>query len=335
MESRIRATSDQYMILLKFMESHGDLGRPKPGCHGRMKADRLWHQLGKLLNSSDGGVVRSLLKWKKVWADWKTKTKKKALMIRREAGGGTGSSSQKQLNLTAAEKRVLGVMGIRLLSSIKTEKEEEEYEKPDKNDPLSPSGDDQVTLEYVNHSDYTDYTINNDVVLDYVPIYSMETSSIRPQPEPTRSPTPHEPTPPPPPVREPTPVPPPPKATATRKITRWRPLSTLHRERLLRAEERAQVSVLQYAKEFAALEATRLQLEVDREKNNHEKEMERLKIESRRLEIEENHNQTLNRLVGVLEKLTEILPQMRPPLQSPTVDCKIEPLHCSEPLNID
>lgn len=45
----------------------------------------------------------------KVWADWKTKTKKKAILIKRhESGTGGGPSSRP--NLTTYEERVLAIM---------------------------------------------------------------------------------------------------------------------------------------------------------------------------------------------------------------------------------
>lgn len=50
-------------------------------------------------------------KYVQVWADWKTKTKKKALAIRGEASG-TGGGPSSRLTLTALEERVLGIMGL-------------------------------------------------------------------------------------------------------------------------------------------------------------------------------------------------------------------------------
>lgn len=46
-----------------------------------------------------------------MWADWKAKTKKKALAIRRQASGTGGGPSSRQ-TLTASEERVLGIMGL-------------------------------------------------------------------------------------------------------------------------------------------------------------------------------------------------------------------------------
>lgn len=55
------------------------------------------------------------------------------------------------------------------------------------------------------------------------------------------------------------------------------------------------------------VEHRRLQLEADREKNLHEREMERLRLESRRIEMVDNQNLILNRLAGAIDNLTEII----------------------------
>lgn len=57
-----------------------------------------------------------------------------------------------------------------------------------------------------------------------------------------------------------------------------------------------------------AVENRRLQLEADREKNLHEREMEKLRLESRRIDKEANLNQILSRLADTINNLTDILP---------------------------
>lgn len=52
-----------------------------------------------------------------MWADWKTKTKKKALAIRHEASGTGGGPSSRQ-TLTASEERVLGIMGMTAVTGL-------------------------------------------------------------------------------------------------------------------------------------------------------------------------------------------------------------------------
>lgn len=46
-----------------------------------------------------------------MWADWKSKTKKKALLIRRHASG-TGGGPNRGLTLTALETRLLEIIGL-------------------------------------------------------------------------------------------------------------------------------------------------------------------------------------------------------------------------------
>ncbi|CAK1597618.1 unnamed protein product [Parnassius mnemosyne] len=110
MDPRVRASGQQFSTLLEFMESHGDLSNPRCGPQGRLKSERLWCELAVTLNSIGGGVNKSADKWKKVWADWKSKTKKKASLIRRHASGTGGGPSIRQ-TLTAFEERVLAIMG--------------------------------------------------------------------------------------------------------------------------------------------------------------------------------------------------------------------------------
>ncbi|CAK1597667.1 unnamed protein product [Parnassius mnemosyne] len=92
------------------MTDHGDLSNPRCGPQGRLKSERLWCELAVTLNSIGGGVNKSADKWKKVWADWKSKTEKKASLIRRHASGTGGGPSIRQ-TLTAFEERVLAIMG--------------------------------------------------------------------------------------------------------------------------------------------------------------------------------------------------------------------------------
>ncbi|KAJ8704252.1 hypothetical protein PYW08_012976 [Mythimna loreyi] len=83
------------------------------------KGERLWQELVEVLNSMAGGVIKPLIKWKKVWTDWKTKTKKKSLAIRREASGTGGGPSSRQI-LTALEERVLGIMDCTIRAKLAT-----------------------------------------------------------------------------------------------------------------------------------------------------------------------------------------------------------------------
>lgn len=66
------------------------------------------------------------------------------------------------------------------------------------------------------------------------------------------------------------------------------------------------------ASEFVAVELRRLQLEEIREKNSHQREIERIRLETKRIEMEESRNTILNRLADITENLVQILPQLRP-----------------------
>ncbi|RVE50309.1 hypothetical protein evm_005144 [Chilo suppressalis] len=110
MESRVRASPEQLSTLLEFMESHGGLARPLAGAQGRVRSDRLWTDLTNMLNAVGGGVNKTTDKWKKVWADWKSKTKKKGLIIRSHARGTGGGPASRQI-LSALDERVLAIMG--------------------------------------------------------------------------------------------------------------------------------------------------------------------------------------------------------------------------------
>ncbi|XP_075977881.1 uncharacterized protein LOC142977692 isoform X2 [Anticarsia gemmatalis] len=66
MEPRVRASPEQFSILLDYMERHGDLSRPQQGPQGRIKSERMWNELANTLNSLGGGVIKSPDKWKKI-----------------------------------------------------------------------------------------------------------------------------------------------------------------------------------------------------------------------------------------------------------------------------
>ncbi|KOB56417.1 Uncharacterized protein OBRU01_25830 [Operophtera brumata] len=129
MESRARASAEQFSTLLEFMDSHGHLAKPQPGAQGRLRADRLWQELADTLNSVGSGVRKTSDKWKKVWACWKSKTKKKALAIRRHASG-TGGGPSCRLILTPLEARVVGVIGALAVEGHKIEEQGFEVIKP-------------------------------------------------------------------------------------------------------------------------------------------------------------------------------------------------------------
>ncbi|XP_028179170.1 uncharacterized protein LOC114366486 [Ostrinia furnacalis] len=73
-EVRAKANAPQHLMLLEYMEKHG---HPSVWCKDDGQADQLWAELAEKLNAVPGGVEKTVEKWKKAWADWKSKTKKK------------------------------------------------------------------------------------------------------------------------------------------------------------------------------------------------------------------------------------------------------------------
>ncbi|KAG6445569.1 uncharacterized protein LOC115440553 isoform X2 [Manduca sexta] len=108
MECRSRASVRQFKSLLEHMERHGDFS-VKARREGRLKTQKLWQDLAKLLNSVVGGVYRTPETWKKVWMEWKLKTKKKAALIKRQA---KRRNSKEVVTLTDLEERLLFLMNM-------------------------------------------------------------------------------------------------------------------------------------------------------------------------------------------------------------------------------
>lgn len=57
--------------------------------------------------------------------------------------------------------------------------------------------------------------------------------------------------------------------------------------------------------EFVSVEQSRLQFEERREELHHEREIERLRLESRRIDADLEHTRVLNRLADIAEKYLE------------------------------
>ncbi|KAJ8737707.1 hypothetical protein PYW08_000302 [Mythimna loreyi] len=324
MESRSRANTEQYIALLDFMERHGDLSRPQHGPQGRLKAERLWQELVEVLNSMAGGVIKPLIKWKKVWTDWKTKTKKKSLAIRREASGTGGGPSSRQ-TLTALEERVLGIMGLSAVIGLAGIEERGFDTAPSEQNLLPPSTSDTVCPSPI--------SATGQIMLE-IPTYPIQatTASTAPPsiPPSIQSNVMSAPMPPSAPVQTPLPscadapaaipsasplqtllpntasAPMPtvlsPTASTSRGVSqrRWRrhrdssspaatpTTSTPRRHRLQQARvRRIQTPFERATSEFVAVEHRRLQIEADRDKKLHEREVERLRLEEKRLRLEE------------------------------------------------
>lgn len=102
----MRSSMIQFVTLLKFMEQHGDISRLRGGPLNKRKAKRLWRELALTLNAVDNVRQKSPEKWKKVWTDWKSKTKRKAHYLRQAKADGRPTG---QMVLTPLERRILAV----------------------------------------------------------------------------------------------------------------------------------------------------------------------------------------------------------------------------------
>ncbi|CAG4953291.1 unnamed protein product [Parnassius apollo] len=82
MDSRLRASPEQFSLLIEFMENHGDLSRPQVGLQGRLRSERLWQELGDILNSVGGcGVNKTSDKWKRVWGKPLSRLEERVLRV--------------------------------------------------------------------------------------------------------------------------------------------------------------------------------------------------------------------------------------------------------------
>ncbi|XP_047998811.1 uncharacterized protein LOC125236154 [Leguminivora glycinivorella] len=101
---RLRSSVEQNILLTWGHRQTASVQSP-------IQSDRLWQQPTNMLNSTGGGVQRPVEKWKKVWADMKTKTKSKALKIKKHLSN-TGGGPHGRLRLSELEEWVLTVMGV-------------------------------------------------------------------------------------------------------------------------------------------------------------------------------------------------------------------------------
>ncbi|KAL0878502.1 hypothetical protein ABMA27_003596 [Loxostege sticticalis] len=294
MEPRLRASPEQFSALIEFMERHGDLSRPQAGAQGRLRADRLWQELTSLLNSIGGGVEKTQDKWKKVWADWKTKTKKKFSLIRRHASGTGGGPSSRQ-TLTALEERVVAVIGVSAVVG-QTSIQEQGFNTPSQpsEEPIvrSEGSEIQLILEVPNR-------LPASTLPTPPPVSATQPSQSQ------RSPPWYQPR-------------TPPRSSERAASASPRSAAATPRRRLqMRARRnRGQTPFDRAASEFVAIEQRRLQLEEMRERHLHEREGERLRQESERIEVAREHNQLLRQLGVVAERIIDTLAHIRPSLPS-------------------
>ncbi|CAK1595045.1 unnamed protein product [Parnassius mnemosyne] len=230
-------------------------------------------------------------KWKKVWADWKAKTKKKALVMRRGDNGGPNSRQ----TLTALEQRVLRIMGLSSVVSRLGIKEAGFDDQPTER--ISPL----PQTNFIQTEFRTQVLATEDKHTNFVAPRSDEGSVASPAPASEFRCRPPD----------------APPAWAVSTTVPVSTSSTSRRRRLHKAyTRRTQTPFERATSAFVDIERRRTQLDEDREANHHEREMERLRLESRRIQMEENRNAIFNRLADILENVAEMLPQLKPSSQS-------------------
>ncbi|KAL4720957.1 hypothetical protein ACJJTC_012271 [Scirpophaga incertulas] len=295
MDSRVQASQEQFYTLLEFMECHGDLAQPLAGAQGRVRSDKLWVDLTNILNAVGGGVSKTTEKWKKVWADLKSKTKKKGLTIRcHDRGTGGGPSNQQKLS--PFEERVLSILGplaVEGQSSIEelgftrslipenvnAEESAEESARgllsEDRNPICLEIVDEQLpstsggSLLGTNTETPGPNATGEQNLLTSVPVASTSQISLLPENPPT-----------------------PPSA---RRPQRRTPQSSSSPRRRMRARRRREPTPFERAtSEFTAVEMRRLELEETRLRQQHERDM-------RALDIEHERNLVFSSLVAVAQ----------------------------------
>ncbi|XP_022822573.1 uncharacterized protein LOC111353696 [Spodoptera litura] len=299
MQARQRSSFEQLSVLIQFMESHGDLSKPRPGPQGRINSEQLWLELTNILNSMGGGVQKTADKWKKVWTDWKTKTKKKYLHIRQQSSG-TGGGPNTHIQLTAIEERVMAVIGVSAVVGL-AGIQEQGFNVPNFNEqPPEPMHFAEM-LE--NQSSQ-----NTDPIFDGrtspLPLPSL-LSPQRP-PEPLQPPLPQQP------PQQRLSQPPTPPARNGRRQPSASPRSTMSANRFARRTKRRMTPFERAAEQFSAVERRRLTFEEERDRRLHEREMERLRLEAEKIKIAERQTAILEGLRVLGERLIGVLSEQRP-----------------------
>ncbi|XP_050558751.1 myb/SANT-like DNA-binding domain-containing protein 4 isoform X1 [Spodoptera frugiperda] len=263
MESRLRASPEQFSLLIEFMESHGDLSRPQMGLQGKVRSEGLWQELAEILNAVGGGINKTADKWKRVWSDWKTKTKKKASVINRDIHG-TGGGPSRGKPLSRLEERVLRIIGVSSITGNQAVQEAGFQEEPQPQ--VRHAADTTDTVPSL--VDETEFTI--------IEIAPESTSTSVPVPDITV-----------PPNRPDSPVPGPSNCrTVQRERSPISPGASTPRRHRVRQRRLRQTPFDRATSEFVAIEKNRLRLEQERETRQHNLDMERLKIEAERVKME-------------------------------------------------
>ncbi|CAH1642904.1 unnamed protein product [Spodoptera littoralis] len=245
METRVRSSMIQFVTLLKFMEEHGDITRLRGGPQTRRKAKRLWRELALTLNAVDNVRQKSPDKWKKVWTDWKSKTKRKARSLRQ---ANADSRPTGELMLTPLERRILAVPSP---WEVKQETEEvlnEELEEQEDNSPQNSvnakQSDEELSASEEAASDMDQTESPTDVK---PPTHGRSTT------KPTRTP--------------------------------YNMRSRLKSDPSTRSPGKSNTGLEKVLNQFASIELRRLQAEEERDRLQHERETRWIEVESERNDL--------------------------------------------------
>uniref|UniRef100_A0A6P7GWX7 Regulatory protein zeste n=1 Tax=Diabrotica virgifera virgifera TaxID=50390 RepID=A0A6P7GWX7_DIAVI len=120
MEKRLKTHPSQWAIFLDFAEKNPQILTKKfDGVNGRKKYLELWEEITEVLNSM-GYLNKSVDKWQKAVADWKSKVKPKAAELNRGVRQTGGGGPLPQLNEN--EMRLINILG-RFVTGVQTNKE--------------------------------------------------------------------------------------------------------------------------------------------------------------------------------------------------------------------
>ncbi|XP_045498790.1 myb/SANT-like DNA-binding domain-containing protein 4 isoform X2 [Colias croceus] len=236
-----------------------------------------------MLNSVGGnGVNKTSDKWKKVWSDWKTKTKKKASLINRDVRG-TGGGPGRGKPLSRLEERVLRLIGITAFTGT------EAIEEAGFQEPSQPQGP-QVNRGETEERIITSIPAPEEMTMEALPLENTVpnvTSASRAHP-----------------------VSPVPGPSHSRTIQGERsPVSA--GPSTPRRRRRCQTPFDRATSEFVAIEGKRLRFERERDARLYELETERLKIEAQRIQVDRERVQVEAERVRVEEVRTRIEADIR------------------------
>lgn len=255
MESKLRASPEQLSLLIEFMESHGDLSRAQMGLQGKVQSEGLWQELAEILNTVDGGGDTAD-KWKWVWSNWKTKTKKKASVINRDIHG-TGGGPSMGKPLSRLEERVLRIIGVSSITGNQAIQEQPQVRHAADTADTVPS--------LVDETEFTIIELGPESTPTSVPVPDITAPPDRPD----------------------SPVPGPSNCrTVQRERSPVSPGASTPRRHRVRQRKLRQTPFDRATSEFVAVEKNRLHLEEQRATRQHNLDMERLKIEAQRVQVE-------------------------------------------------